>query len=1420
MGTASLDNLPGQLIYSFRPGETPAPQVFQVRSTGPAALSWTLTKSTSDGGAWLNVSAASGTTPQTLTVSIAKTNLPGAGAVNGAYLGQIAVTAGGNTATIPIVVRVGSDVFRQINPLFFTKTIAGADPVPQVLTIATISEPFQYSVVVRNARGGNWLKFEGCNLGCAAGKALTVKVAADLTLPSGTYTGQILLTSFHQDQIISIPVTLTVGAAGQAILGDSPGQLSFAIHPGGSPPTQEMRVQRGGGGALAWSLTTTTSDGGNWLNPSITSGSTPALIEASVTPAALPDGGLLEGRYTGQIVVESATGRVTIPVSVTVSDSFFNQSGALYFSMQAGGAKPLPQVLTIGGPGIATTHGITWYTSRGGNWLTVSGCDSFCPNPSNYRVGVNPSASLEPGTYTGEVVVELFTEQAMVIPVYLTVYGVADVSFDDMPGQLSFALATGGNAPPAQEIEVRRFGGGTMTWTLTAVTSDGGGWLVTSSASGSTPSTVTVSITTSALPNFGLVAGTFSGELRFLSSQGQRVTVPVSVAVGASVFRQVNPLYFVKPEGGTVPLPQLISAVSTGNPINYGVEFSAANGGNWLTFVGCNSFCTTPGTVRVAVTPPANMAAGRYTGQIVIKSTDGKLSMLAPVTLTVASQTGPYFDSVQGQLPFSAVPGGTGPAPLTAELRNAGTGTLAWTAETVTADGGNWLSLSATSGNITAGTPFTLTASVNTAELPNSGLVAGTFLGRVLLKSAAGDISFPVTTYLRPNSFAQVAPVELAMASGGSVPGAQNVVLANNGSPLNYNMFRYVGSGGLWLDAVGCESFCTPPQTVAVGVKAGVNPPTGTYTGEIIATTNGSGEASTVVPVILRVTGAPCTYSISPGSASVPVSGTATPGVVQVTASGPACPWTASVNDPSFIVRIGAGSGTGSGEVLYSVFPNSGSAPRSGTMTIAGQTFTINQQGPCDYSISPTTASAGAAGGTGAVAVTTTNGCPWTATSNAAWITVTSGASGSGNGSVGYTVAANVGVQRVGTLTVAGKTFTVTQAAGCSYTLGATSANATSAGGAGSVGVSAAGGCGWTASSNAAWLTITSGASGSGNGTVNYTAAQNLGAQRVGTLTIAGQTFTVTQAAPPPPASFPSVGAMTPASGNTAAGTFSFTFSDPDGAADLNVINLLVNDFIDGRNACYIAFVRSSGQLFLVNDAGDAGGPFAGGITIPGSGSVSNSQCTINAAGSSVTQSGNTLTLNLAMSFTGGFGGNRIFYLAARDMAEHNTGWHAKGVWNVPGKVLSSPGVVSLAPSRTNSNAATLTATFFDSDGAADLNVINILINDFIDGRNACYLAFVRSSGQVLLVNDTGDAGGPFAGSATIPGTGSVNNSQCTINAAGSSVTQVGNQLILTLSMSFSGGFAGDRIVYMAARDVAEHNSGWQAMGTVTVPSP
>src|SRR5262249_22676662 len=117
--------------------------------------------------------------------------------------------------------------------------------------------------------------------------------------------------------------------------------------------------------------------------------------------------------------------------------------------------------------------------------------------------------------------------------------------------------------------------------------------------------------------------------------------------------------------------------------------------------------------------------------------------------------------------------------------------------------------------------------------------------------------------------------------------------------------------------------------------------------------------------------------------------------------------------------------------------------------------------------------------------------------------------------------------------------------------------------------------------------------------------------------------------------------------------------------------------------------------------------------------------------------------------------------------------------------------------------------------GFQDLGVQNILINSSLDGRSACYLAFVRPLNVLYLMADSGDALLPGA-SLMVPG--SLANRQCTVAWGAAPVRVAGHNLALTLSIAFSPAFAGNRVFYVAARDAADlMNTGWQPMGTWTV---
>jgi hypothetical protein len=256
-----------------------------------------------------------------------------------------------------------------------------------------------------------------------------------------------------------------------------------------------------------------------------------------------------------------------------------------------------------------------------------------------------------------------------------------------------------------------------------------------------------------------------------------------------------------------------------------------------------------------------------------------------------------------------------------------------------------------------------------------------------------------------------------------------------------------------------------------------------------------------------------CSYALGPTEAFFTAAGGSSN--IVITANGPSCTWTAVSN--SGLIMINSGSiVSGNGTVSYNVAANPDAIVQTGSMTIAGQSFIVTEAAaPCTFSLDSTSANFGSAGGASTVtAMANGTNCAWTAVSNDSFIIITAGASGSGNGVVNYTVAANTSTAPLtGTVTIAGLTYTVTQAAvPCSVSAASTSASFSAAGGFNNVVVTANGAnCAWTAVSSNSFVTITSGSSGTGNGTVSYFVAANMGTARTGTMTIAGQMFTVDQ---------------------------------------------------------------------------------------------------------------------------------------------------------------------------------------------------------------------------------------------------------------------------------------------------------------------
>jgi|GEM_PF-2108685 len=161
----------------------------------------------------------------------------------------------------------------------------------------------------------------------------------------------------------------------------------------------------------------------------------------------------------------------------------------------------------------------------------------------------------------------------------------------------------------------------------------------------------------------------------------------------------------------------------------------------------------------------------------------------------------------------------------------------------------------------------------------------------------------------------------------------------------------------------------------------------------------------------------------------------------------------------------------------------------------------------CTVSVSPSTVSVTTAGGTNNTQVTATSGQSWTASTTASWITVNT-TSGTGSGSLSYTVAANTGGSRSGTITVTCGTSTATvtinqagSSGGCQVSVSPSTVTVATGGGNNTAQVTATAGQSWTASTTAPWITVTGG-TGTGSGTFSFTTAANTGGARTATINV------------------------------------------------------------------------------------------------------------------------------------------------------------------------------------------------------------------------------------------------------------------------------------------------------------------------------
>ena len=443
--------------------------------------------------------------------------------------------------------------------------------------------------------------------------------------------------------------------------------------------------------------------------------------------------------------------------------------------------------------------------------------------------------------------------------------------------------------------------------------------------------------------------------------------------------------------------------------------------------------------------------------------------------------------------------------------------TLSTTSMTMGAAGG------AGSVTVTTGNQCAWTASSGVSWITTTGGTAATGPGAFTFNVAA------LASAASRNGSLTVAGQAVAVTQQGMacayalLPASRTVDAAGGTASFDVNTDTACGWTAAptvaWLTLVSGGS---GSGNATVTYRVAVNPDAATRTGSL--TVGGSAHSVTqsgLTNCTVDLNKYQDSFSLAGGTGSFDVSASSSCAWVAASTAG----W-ARVTDPS------GGLGTGSRRVTYVVDGSADAAPRSASIAVGGKVVTVTQAGTaaCEYAVAPVEVKACmSVGYITTITVSTASGCPWTSSTPASWIAITSGLSGSGPGSITFSMTLNYDAARQANIEVrwptptAGQNVRVLQA-GCLYYAGPPLFDVPAGGGdyyfevvSQSTDTKCGGplsaGCVWTAVSSASWVTVLSSMPRNGDEPVSFRVAANgTSTPRTATITVRDRTVTIRQA--------------------------------------------------------------------------------------------------------------------------------------------------------------------------------------------------------------------------------------------------------------------------------------------------------------------
>jgi len=516
-------------------------------------------------------------------------------------------------------------------------------------------------------------------------------------------------------------------------------------------------------GPFTWSISASALPAGVTLN-----GSASGTATISGTPTAA-------GPYSYMLTVSDSTSPAPLSASQVLSGSVV-QAGSptltvapanLNFSYRPDTGPPVAQSLSVFSTGATATFTV----AVNAIWLSATPLGG--QTPGSISISVVNFTGLAPGTYTAQVTVTAFnvSPSSLTIPVTLIVQSVPQPQL--ILGQTHFAYGLAqGSAPFEGQVLLTNPGGGVLSFT-TAVT--GCSCVTLSTASGSTASGQATAGAPAAVAftvnPVGLPPATYNSQIVITPSVGQPVAVPITIAVNSltqSIVLNQTGLLFGAVAQGAAPPAQSFNILNAGQGLMIlTLTAQTLSGGPGWLIVNPASSSVAAGSISTPVTVsvnPKGLAVGQYYGLVqVIAANAGNSPQLVSVLLNVV-------DPSQGAIlatPTGVLVGSAAGASLTGTvtLYNLSNQALTYTSTMSTADGGNWVLASPSTGTVPAQSSVQVMVSANASLLPSGtgqGVIRFGFSNGIVQSIAVSSLEIDQTScqssYLVPTVTGSIGP--------------------------------------------------------------------------------------------------------------------------------------------------------------------------------------------------------------------------------------------------------------------------------------------------------------------------------------------------------------------------------------------------------------------------------------------------------------------------------------------------------------------------------------------------------------------------------------------------------------------------------------------------------------------------------------